>query len=219
MQNNTESAKSNSSVINMAIKTLLIFIFLFNVSAGLYVPIIAIYLTQNILGVTLTVLGISIAIYSISRSIFQIPIAKRLDRKKGERDDFYVMLAGIILAAGYCVGFMMIRSVFHLYILEIFTGIADACVMASFYAIFSHHIDRESQGFEWSLFSVGGVTISSAIGGGFGGWIAFHYGFTVVFSLAAAFNIIAALILILLFPYVKNFRLADHYKKLRIGRR
>ena len=52
----------NKPLINKAIKTLLIFVFLFNVSAGLYMPIIAIYITQHIVGATLAVVGISLAI-------------------------------------------------------------------------------------------------------------------------------------------------------------
>ena len=208
----------NKPLVNMAIKTLLIFVFLFNLAAGLYMPIIAIYITEHVIGATLTVLGISIAIYSIVKSIFQIPIAKRLDAKKGERDDFYVLLTGILLAILYSLGFLIIKNVSHLYMLQVLTGISDACIMASFFAIFSHHIDKDSQGFEWSLFSVGGQTLSAAVGGILGGYMSFHYGFSSVFILAASFNIIAALILILLFPYVKNFRLAEDYKQLKIGR-
>ncbi|MEI7488684.1 MAG: MFS transporter [Chryseobacterium sp.] len=206
----------NPPIINKAIKTLLIFVFLFNVSAGLYMPIIAIYITQNIVGATLEVVGISIAIYSVTKSLFQIPIAKKLDSMKGERTDFYVLFAGILLAVLYCVSFLFIKDTSDLYILQILTGIADACIMAAYYAIFSHHIDKESQGFEWSLFSVGGLTMSAAIGSLLGGYIASHYGFSTVFILAGSFNFLAAIILLALFPYVKNFRNTKGYKKLKI---
>ena len=204
--------------INTAIKTLLIFVFLFNIAAGLYMPIIAIYVTQHIVGATLTVLGISIAIYSIVKSIFQIPIARRLDIQKGEKDDFFVLLFGILMAILYSLGFIFIKSTWQLYILEIFIGIADACIMASYYAIFSHHIDKDSQGFEWSLFSVGGLTISAAIGGMAGGFIATNFGFDTVFILSAIFNSLAAAMLIILFPYIKDFRQAIHRGKLKIDR-
>lgn len=207
---------TNSAVVNGAIKTLLVFIFILNVSAGLYMPIIAIYLSQHIIGVTLTALGISIAVYSITKSLIQIPVARKLDTSNGERDDFYVLLFGILMAIVYSLGFLMIRNVAELYMLQVFTGIADACIMASFYAIFSHHIDKDSQGFEWSLFSVVGLTVSTAIGGMAGGYIASHYGFDTVFVLAASFNAVAAAVLILLFPYVKNFRHSRDYKKLRV---
>jgi len=105
-----------------------------------------------------------------------------------------------------------------LYVLDVFTGIADACVMASYYAIFSHHIDKDSQGFEWSLFSVGGMTIATSVGALIGGYIAFEFGFAAVFVSAALFNALAALMLLILFPYVKNFRHAGDYKKLRLNK-
>ncbi len=208
----------NKPIINKAIKTLLTFVFLFNVAAGLYMPIIAIYITQHVVGATLAVVGVSIAIYSITKAFFQIPIARRLDSIKKENDDFYVLLFGILMAIFYSFGFILVRDVWHLYMLEIFTGIADACIMAAYYAIFSHHIDKNSQGYEWSLFSVGGLTVSASIGGLIGGYIATEYGFSTVFILAALLNTIAALVLIVLFPYVKNFRHADDYKKLRIDK-
>jgi MFS family permease len=208
----------NHSIINKAIKTLLTFIFLFNVSAGLYLPIIAIYVTQHVVGATLAVVGVSIAIYSIVKAIFQIPIARRLDMMKGERDDFYILLFGILMAIIYSFAFILIKDVWHLYVLNIFTGIADACIMASYYAIFSHHIDKDSQGYEWSLFSVGGLTISASVGGLIGGYVATNYGFSTVFIISALFNTVAALVLVILFPYVKNFRLANDYKKLKINR-
>ncbi len=207
----------NPPIVNMAIRVLLIFIFIFNVAAGLYIPIIAIYITQHIVGATVTVLGFSVAIYAIIKSIFQLPIARKLDSSKGETDDFKVLMIGIIMAIFYSVGFMFINTVFDFYVLQIFTGIADACTMAAYYAIFSHHIDKDSQGFEWSLFSIGGLTISAAIGGILGGYIASEYGFNVVFILAASFNVIAAILLVLLFPYVKNFRQERYLKKLKIG--
>jgi len=217
MHKKTGSPAANTAVINGAIRTLLVFVFLFNVAAGLYMPIIAIYVNQHVIGATLAVLGISIAVYSITKSVFQIPIARMLDITKGERDDFYILLLGILMAIVYSLGFLFVRDVPHLYMLEIFAGVADACNMAAYYAIFSHHIDKDSQGFEWSLFSVAGMTVSAAIGGVLGGYIASNYGFSSVFILSACFNILAATTLILLFPYVRNFRHARDYKKLKIG--
>jgi MFS family permease len=206
----------NKSVINTAIKTLLIFIFLFNVAAGLYMPIIAIYISENIVGATLMVIGISLAIYSIVKSVFQILIAKKLDSTKDENNDFIFLLLGTFIAIIYSLGFLYIENTTHLYLLQILTGFADACIMASYYAIFSHHIDKDSQGFEWSLFSVIGLTVSAAIGGTIGGYIASNYGFSAIFILAAVFNAVAAVILILLFPYIKNFRHIKYHKNLKI---
>lgn len=210
------NSESNSPIINKAIKTLLSFIFIFNVAAGLYMPIVAIYITQHIVGATLSVVGISIAVYSSVKAFFQIPIARKLDKSTGESEDFYVLLLGILMAIIYSFGFIMIKNIYHLYFLEIFTGVADACIMSAYYAIFSHHIDKDSQGFEWSLFSVGGLTMSASVGGLIGGFIATNYGFNTVFIIAGLLNALAALVLVVLFPYVKNFRQKKYYKKLKI---
>ncbi len=208
--------RQNKSIINNAIKTLLAFIFIFNVSAGLYLPIIAVYITNNIIGGTLIVVGISTAIYSISKSIIQVLIAKNLDKNKREIADFVFLMIGIFLAVLYSLGYLLIKDYIHLYFLQIIVGVADACIMASYYAIFSHHIDKDSQGFEWSLFSTVGLTLSTALGGIFSGYIASRYGFSLLFVMSAVLNIIAAILLLILFPYVKNFRKDIYYKNTKL---
>jgi MFS family permease len=206
----------NNAVINNAIKTLLAFIFIFNVSAGLYLPIIAIYITENIVGGTLIVVGISTAVYSISKSVIQVLIARGLDKKSKETSDFMFLMTGIILAVFYSLGYLLIQNHVQLYLLQIIIGIADACIMAAYYAIFSHHIDKNSQGFEWSLFSTVGLTLSTALGGIFSGYIALKYGFSFLFILSAVLNLVAAILLLSLFPYVKNFRKDIHYKNTKL---
>ena len=99
-----------------------------------------------------------------------------------------------------------------MYTLEVLTGIGDACTMAAYYAIFSHHIDRNSEGFEWSLLSVGGLTISTAVGGVIGGFVSQRFGFSTVFIGAGLLNIIGVLLLVLLYPYIKILRKSRHYK-------
>ncbi len=205
--------------INKTIRILLLFLFLINVGASFYMPLLAVYVTGHILNATLTTVGIAVAICAIVKSVLQINIASWLDSQAGEKSDFFILLFGSILAIIYTFSFLFISEVWHLYVLQILTGIGDACLMASYYAIFSHHIDKNSQGFEWSLLSVGGLTISAAIGGALGGFVADNYGFRTVFILAGILNAVAAFFLITLYPYVKVFRTSEHYKTIVHERR
>ena len=197
--------------INGSIQALLLFLFTVNLAASFYMPIIAVFITTNIIGATLATVGISIAVYNIVKSFIQIPVAKRLDRKAGEEDDFLVIFIGALLGILYSFGYLVIHSTWQLYFLEVLSGIADACMMASYYAIFSHHIDKNSEGFEWSLFSVG-VGASTGIGGIIGGFIAENYGFTSLFVGAGILNIAGLFLLIGLYPSIKVLRKSHHYK-------
>ena len=192
--------------VNKVIRFLLIFLFVVNMSEGLFGPLLAVFITENIVGASLTTVGFAIAIYSIVKSIIQLPLAKRIDSKIGEKDDFHIMLIGAIIGIIYTFGYLFIKTPLHFYILAAFGGVGGACLMAAYYGIFSHHVDKKSQGFEWSLFSVGGLTISTALGAAIGGVYTDMFGFNTTFITAGILNVIATIILLSLYPYLDGVK-------------
>ena len=192
--------------VNKVIRFLLIFLFVVNMSEGLFGPLLAVFITENIVGASLTTVGFAIAIYSIVKSIIQLPLAKRIDSKIGEKDDFHIMLIGAIIGIIYTFGYLFIKTPLHFYILAAFGGVGGACLMAAYYGIFSHHIDKKNQGFEWSLFSVGGLTVSTALGAAIGGVYTDMFGFNTTFITAGILNVIATIILLSLYPYLDGVK-------------
>lgn len=188
--------------INRIIELLLLLLFVLNAAAGLFAPLYAIFVTGSIIGATLKTVGFAVALYAIMKSLFQIPIAKRIDKREGEKDDFLVMLAGSVIGVIYPLSLLFIKFPWQLYVVEMINGIGGACLMAAYYAIFSRHIDKGSEGFEWSLFSVFGLTASAAIGGALGGIIADAVGLKSTFIIAAIFNFLATLVLVCLYPHL-----------------
>ncbi|PJE64066.1 MAG: hypothetical protein COU90_04315 [Candidatus Ryanbacteria bacterium CG10_big_fil_rev_8_21_14_0_10_43_42] len=195
-----------SLIINRAIQLLLAFLFIHNVSSRLFLPIIAVFITEMIGGATLTTVGFAVALYSIAKSIVQVPVARYTDTHDGEYDDFYIMLAGSLITAIYSFGFIIISTPLHLYLLSSFGGVGAALLMAGYYGIFARHVDKGSEGFEWSLFSVGGLTISTAIGGAIGGIFADMFGFSMLFMVSGSLAMVASLLLIFLRPYMYKMR-------------
>ena len=192
--------------VNKAIRILLGYLFLANGSVSLFAPVMAIFIMGNIDGANITTAGFAIAIYSIVKSIVQIPTAKRIDQKKGEKDDFYVMIAGALFGTLFIFSLLFISEIWQLYALEVISGVADGLLMAAYYGIFSRHVDKDSQGFEWSLFSVWGLTISTATGGAIGGLLIKNFGFTNVFTVAGILSAVATMLLFLLYPYLDGVR-------------
>jgi MFS family permease len=197
--------------VNRSIKVLLLFLFTINLASSFYLPVIAVFITKTIFGATLATVGISLGIYQIVKALIQIPLAKKLDARAGEEDDYIVIFIGAIIGIIYSFSYLLIRHTAQLYFLEILSGIGDACLMSAYYAIFSHHIDRDSEGFEWSLFSVG-IGISAGLGGVIGGFVAQHFGFTFLFVGSGILNIAAAFLLVGLYPSIQILRKAKHYK-------
>src|SRR3989344_4315842 len=198
--------------INKTIQGLLLFLFTMNVGAGLYMPFLAIFVTKNIAGSSLATVGLLLALAAITKSIIQLPLATWLDSRAGEKDDYYVILFGTSLVTIYLFGFLFVHSVGGLALLQIIVGVGDAMIFSAYYAVFSHHIDKDSEGFEWSMLSVGGLTISVAIGTFLGGVVAGKFGFETLFISAGLINTTAIIFLLLLYPHMNIMRKSHHYK-------
>jgi MFS family permease len=194
------------SGINKSIKILLFFLFMINTAAALWTPIFSVYILNNIIGATLGTIGLLSVFYSVVRSVVQIPVARYLDSKAGEKDDFVVIFTGIFIASICSFALLFIHQIWQLGGIQILWGIADACTMAAYYSIFSHHIDKKSAAFEWSLYSVGGITIAMSVGGLIGGFAAQYYGFPIIFIAAGCMNLFALALIGILYPQMKVMR-------------
>lgn len=192
--------------VNRAIQILLLYLFFVVTAESLFAPLLAVFITERVAGATLRTVGFALALYAIAKSAVQVPLARALDNKKGERDDYYTLLIGAGLSVLYPFLLIFISRPWHLYALEIMSGISAAALMAAYYSLFARHIDKGSEGFEWSLFSVGGLTISSAIGAAIGGVMADIFGFNTLFVTSGAINIIVFFILFSLSPLLDGAR-------------
>lgn len=162
---------------------------------GLIEPVFSVFIIEKIAGATLVTVGVAAAIYWLLKSVIQIPIAKHLDRTPGEKDDFYCLILGLIIASFSAFLFALVTQVWQLYIVQILHSIGFAFYAATWPAIFSRHLDKEKVSFDWALDSTA-VSVSSGISGFLGGVIANWFGFQAVFILAAVFSAVSAVILI-----------------------
>jgi MFS family permease len=192
--------------VNRTVKILLIFLFSVNTASAMWVPLFSVFANKHIIGASFGVLGILGSVYSITKSVLQVFIAKHLDARAGEKDDYIALFSGICLAAVASFSLIGVKTVLGLGSLQVLWGVADALTMAAYYAIFSHHIDKKTAAFEWSLFSVGGVTTAGAVGGLFGGFLADAYGFSIIFSIAGVINVLSLVLLVALYPSIKVMR-------------
>ena len=190
--------------INIVIRILLFYLMVVNISESLFSPLYSVFVTRTIEGATLATVGFAIAVFAISKSLVQLPLARRLDSRKGERDEFNAMALGAVLSMAYPLSFLLAQAPWHLMVIAALGGASTACIMAAYYSLFSHHVDRDLQGFEWSLFSVGSLSVGAALGGVIGGLAADAYGFPALFMAAAALNAVALAVLMLLRRHIIN---------------
>jgi MFS family permease len=183
--------------INKIIRILIASDFLLQAGWGLSGPIFAVFLTGQIQGGSLEMVGFAAAVYWMSKSAVQPFIAKFLDVKKGEKDDFKFLITGMYVANLIPLGYLFSSKIEHILILELIRGLAMACVVPTWSGIFTRHIDKGKEAFSWSLESTG-LGIGAGIAAAFGGVMATLLGFKVVFVLVSIFGLASSSILLLL---------------------
>ncbi|MFA6466985.1 MAG: MFS transporter [Patescibacteria group bacterium] len=185
--------------INLVIKILIISDFLFWSAYQLLGPFFAIFITDNIKNGGLEAVGISAAIYLIFKSVFEIPVGIYIDRSKVEKDDLYTAFFGTLLMGFLYFAYIFIDSIWQLYLLQALMGIAAALSYPGWCSIFTRHIDKGKEGFEWSIYDIlSGVGMAAAAA--LGGFMAQEFGFNFLFILVGIISIFSAFILL----FIKN---------------
>jgi DHA1 family multidrug resistance protein-like MFS transporter len=187
--------------ISKVIKILIYSDFVLNSAWGLLGPVFAIFIVKDITGGSaiegVKVAGFASLSYWIVKSLLQIPIGKYLDKNHGEIDDFWFMVVGLFLTGFIPFGFIISSVPWHIYILHTLYGAFMAMVIPSWSAIFTRHIDRGKEAYEWGLRSTF-LGMGAGIAGALGGIMAAFFGFKIIFILVGSFTIVSSLLLLVI---------------------
>ncbi|MEK7664650.1 MAG: MFS transporter [Patescibacteria group bacterium] len=184
---------------NKIIKILITSDFILNLGWGLVSPIFAIFIVENITSKgpleAAKIAGFASLFYWITKSILQVPIGRYLDKNHGEKDDFWFMVIGTFLAALVPIGYLFSFLPWHIYLLQILHAVAMSMAFPSWLAIFTRHIDKGREAFEWSMESTF-LSAGAGIAGGLGGVLVGIFGFNAVFIIVTVLDIVSAVLLI-----------------------
>lgn len=161
---------------------------------GLINPILAIFFADQIVGGSVAVAGMASTIYFLTKSFVQIPVARLIDAKRGEWDDFWIMVIGTLLISlsGYL--FILARTPIHVYLIQIVGGLGGALSYPGWLAIFTRHIDKRAEGFEWSLYYTA-TDLGAALTAGLGGYLASTFGYRPMFAIVGTTSLIGTFLL------------------------
>ena len=169
---------------------------------GFITPIFAIFITQSITfgdtGEAAKVAGFAMSVYWGVKSLLTIPFGKFLDRNYEEKDDLYFAVIGNILAAGAVFGYIFSSLPWHIYTLQGLYSLGMAMNIPGWTAIFTRHIDKGKEAFEWATRSTL-IGIGAAASGALGGMIAAKFGFNVLFIGVGIFVLASALLPFLIY--------------------
>ena len=204
--------KSKFPKINQVILIIIFADFILVTAFGFLPPFFAVFVTEQIRNGTVAVVGFSITIYWAVKSILQLFVARYIDRNHGEIDDFYFLIVGGFLNSVFISLYFFAAEIWHIYLLQFLIAIGDALLVPPFYAIFTRHIDKGREGFEWSLYSSFSLGAGSAIGGIFGGVLGPIIGFRNIFPLIGILVFIATIMMLFLRPYILPKVPSDHLR-------
>ncbi|MDP3729894.1 MAG: MFS transporter [bacterium] len=162
---------------------------------GFLDPIFSIFVIQNIAGASLIAIGFLATIYWVIKGVIQIPISLYLDKTKGERDDFYALIFGLMITGVAAFALMTARTMTHVYIVQAIKAIGFAFYIPAWSAVFSRHLDKNHTAFDWAL-SSSSVSLAIGAAGLIGGIIASWLGFNFVFLMTGLMALISAVILL-----------------------
>jgi predicted MFS family arabinose efflux permease len=188
------------NIINRIVKILIASDFFLNLGWGLLSPIFALFVLEKI---TISdpmraaeVAGAAALFYWIPKSFMEIPIGRFLDKTKGEKDDYWFMVAGLFIVGFVPLGYLFSTEPYHIYIFQILHAIGMAMTLPSWLAIFTRHIDKEKEAFEWSMETTS-IGAGAGIAGGLGGLMAAQFGFDAIFIFVSALTFLATLLLLI----------------------
>ncbi|MAF20363.1 MAG: hypothetical protein CMI55_01635 [Parcubacteria group bacterium] len=189
--------------INKVIKTLIFADIALVGGLGFVAPIFAIFLTNRIQGGSIEMVGYAAAIYLIIKSLVVVPFAKYLDRNHGGKDDLWFVIIGSFLAVLVVIGYIFVYLPWHIYGLQVIYALGMGMNIPGYTAIFTRHIDKGHEAFDWSVRSAF-IGIGGGIAGALGGIIAHRFGFTLLFMGIAFFIFISALLPLLIMKQISS---------------
>ncbi len=184
--------------VNKVIMTMIYADFLLISATGFLAPIYAVFVTKQVAGASLATVGFVTTLFWVVKSAMQLPVSSYIDSVKGERDDFRVMVTGAVIASAVpLLYYLFVRETWQMFAVETLNGIGYAMLVPTWLAIYTRHIDRHREGWEWMLHS-NAVGLGFAITSSVGGVLAERFGFSIIFLLTSAFSFVGAALLTLI---------------------
>jgi MFS family permease len=170
---------------------------------GLIAPIFAVFLTENIKGGNVEVAGLASMVYLLAKSIGQIPTARLVDKIPGEKDDFWLMVAGSLATSLVPLLYLIAQMPLHIYLIQLLYGLSQALTFPSWMAIYTRHVDLHQEGTQWGVYYTL-VDLTGAAAAAVGGAIAYHLGFGPLFVIVSLSSFIGSVWLLLIRHQIKK---------------
>lgn len=170
---------------------------------GILAPVLAVFLTEQIVGGNLVVVGIAEAIYLLFKSGFQIPFGIWIDKTEGQKIDFWFLFWGNLVMSVSLFFYLFSSLPWHIYLISAVYGIGAALAFPAWTGIFTRNIIKYRESFAWS-FSSTVIEMGSALAALVGGIVAQYLGFRPLFILVGTLSLIGTFFLFFFYRDLKD---------------
>lgn len=157
-------------------------------------PIIAIFITKNILDGSIQTAATGYSMYLITRVLFEL-IAGKILQRTNDKKKVIMSIFGILCLSIAYFGFAYSKSLLAIFTFYAVLGIGLGIAAPAKNALFAIHLDKNKESTEWSLNDAVSF-ICMALATALGGFVAAEYGFQTLFLLAGVVNIFSVI------PYI-----------------
>ena len=177
--------------MNRTIKLLMIADIFVMTGFGLIDPILAIFIKENLVGGTIFAAGFASTLFLITKSLVQLPFSKYVDSH--EHKVKWLIIGSLLISLVPFI-YIFATNIKYIYAAQIIFGIGSGLAYPTWLSLWSTHLDRKHESFEWSLYSTStgiGIAFTAAIGA----VIAEQLGFKFTFALVGFMSLIGCFIL------------------------
>lgn len=147
---------------------------------GLIEPILAIFIMENLAGGTIFAAGIASMLFLLTKCAVQLPFSKYVDCH--EHKEIWLMIGtGCIAIVPFI--YTSAKDISAVYFAQVFYGLGSGLAYPTWLGLWSTHLDRNHESFEWSLYSTVtglGAAGTAAIGAAIAEFMGFKYTFIAV---------------------------------------
>jgi DHA1 family quinolone resistance protein-like MFS transporter len=156
---------------------------------GLIEPILSIFIKDSLLGGEIYAAGFASMLFLLTKSFIQLPFSKFVDKHD---HNIRWLILGTVCTAMVPFFYIFATRVEHIYVAQVLYGIGAGLAYPTWLGLWSTHLDRHHESYEWSLYSTLtglGTAGAAAIGAVLVQWIGFRPTFSIVglFALSGCF--------------------------------
>ncbi len=170
--------------MNRTIRLLLFSSIFVDTGFGFIDPILSIFIKDNLIGGTIFTAGVASTIYLITKSVLQLPFSRYVDKHDDKVKWLLVGTAAMVLVPFI---YIFCNNILYIYLAQIFLGVGSALAYPTWLGLWSIHLDKKKESFEWSLYSTTtgiGTAITASLGAAIAQWFGFRSAFALVGMLA-----------------------------------